>query len=288
MKNPAGSFTFIETNGIRLHARVAGPEDGPLVVLLHGFPEFWYGWKNQIGPLAEAGFRVVAPDQRGYNLSDKPRGIDAYRIDRVAADIAGLIEALGRERAFVVGHDWGGVAAWTAATLYPGRVEKLVVLNAPYPSVGVRTIARDPTQLLRSLYLFFFQLPGLPEMMLRNNDWGLLVDGMRRSSRRGTFSDADFEAYRQAWWRKGAMTAMLNWYRAFVRRPAPVIPWKPRVRPPTLILWGKNDFALSPVNAKLSLELCENGRLEWIDAGHWVQHEETKWVNEAIIDFLTD
>lgn len=276
--------TYIETNGIRLHVLLAGPPDGRLILLLHGFPEFWYGWRRQIGPLAEAGFRVAAPDLRGYNRSDKPQGVGAYRIDKIAADIAGLVQALGRKSAILVGHDWGGIAAWTTAALYPERVEKLVALNALYPTVGFRTTLRDPSQFLRSSYIYFFQMPEIAEAVLRNNDWGSLAETLRRSSRPGTFSDVDLEAYRAAWWQPGAMTGMLNWYRAFLQRKAP-IPWKPRIQPSTLILWGKHDAALSRVNAELSLDLCADGRLEYANASHWVQHEAAEWVNDRLIEF---
>src|SRR5574338_156980 len=111
--------SYIHTNGIRLHAVQAGPQDGPLLILLHGFPEFWYSWRKQIGPLAEAGFRVLAPDMRGYNLSDKPKGLDAYRLDVLAGDVVGLMDALGRSKAAVVGHDWGGLVAWGVAAYHP-------------------------------------------------------------------------------------------------------------------------------------------------------------------------
>lgn len=278
--------TYLETNSLRLHAVQAGPEDGPLVILLHGFPEFWYGWVKQIEPLALAGFRVLAVDQRGYNLSDKPQGLDAYRLDQPARDVIGLIDLLERETAFLVGHDWGGVVAWVVAALFPERVAKMAVLNAPYPTTGFRAIFRDPTQLLRSAYIIFFQLPGLPEAILRKDDWDLLVRGMRNTSRPGTFSEEDFEQYRQAWWRKDAMTSMLNWYRAFLRRPAQ-LPWKPRISVPTLVLWGARDIALSRATARLSLELLEEGQLEFFEnATHWLQHERASSVNALLIDFL--
>ena len=121
----------IKTNGITLHAVEAGPKDGPLVILLHGFPEFWYGWKAQIGPLVEAGYHILAPDQRGYNLSDKPHGVEAYNLDQIAADTVGLIDAMGHEQAFVVGHDWGSSATWWTAIMYPERIKKIVTMNAP-------------------------------------------------------------------------------------------------------------------------------------------------------------
>jgi epoxide hydrolase 4 len=180
---------WIVTNGVRLNV----VEDGPLVILLHGFPEYWYGWRNQIPALGEAGFHVVAPDQRGYHLSDKPLALSAYRLDVLARDVTGLMDALGAQKAILVGHDWGGLVAWAVAALYPERVEKLAVLNAPYPLAPARTVFRHPEQLLRSVYLYFFQLPYLPEAVLRKNDWELVVEGMRKSSRPGAFTAEDYE-----------------------------------------------------------------------------------------------
>lgn len=213
MRLPIGE-TSLETNTVCLHVVHAGPEDGPLVILLHGFPEFWYGMRNQVEALASAGYQVWAPDQRGYNMSDRPRDVPAYHLEETTKDIAGLIEASGRRKACVVGHDWGGIVAWWLALRYPERLERLVVLNAPHPAVVLPAVLRDPSQVVRSLYALFFQIPGLPEAILRSGDWELVEKSMRATSRPGTFSDADFEQYRRAWWRPGAFTAMLNWYRA--------------------------------------------------------------------------
>ncbi len=278
--------SFVETDGIRLHIVEAGPDNGRLVILLHGFPEFWYGWRYQIPALAAAGFHVVAPDQRGYNLSDKPQDLSAYRLDVLARDITSLMGALGQEKASLVGHDWGGLVAWAVAVLYPKRVEKLAVLNAPYPLAPVWTIFRHPEQLLRSVYIYFFQLPLIPEAVLRKDDWEWLVVGMHSTSRPGAFTAEDIEYYRQAWWKKGAMTSMIHWYRALVRRPAR-LPLKPRLSMPVLILWGAQDFALGRELAEASIELCDHGKLVFFEqASHWVQHEEVEGVNRWLMDFL--
>lgn len=276
----------IDLDGIRLHYVESGPPDGQLLVLLHGFPEFWYGWRRQIAPLAQAGFRVVAPDQRGYNLSDKPPDLEAYRLEECARDAANLVKALGRERAAVVGHDWGGLVAWQLGITRPDLVEKLVILNAPHPRVVQRTIPLDPPQWLHSSYVLFFQLTGLAEAILRANDWQLLVEAMRKTSRPGTFRDEDIEQYRRAWWRKGAMTAMLNWYRANFRLP-PSIPGDARVAAPVLMLWGAKDTALGRELAQPSISFCERGELVFFEgATHWLQHEEAGEVNRRLIEFL--
>jgi epoxide hydrolase 4 len=277
---------FMLTNGLRLHTVQAGPQEGPLVILLHGFPEFWYGWRAQIGPLAAAGFRVLVPDQRGYNLSDKPGYLTAYRVDVLARDVIGLIQAAGREKATLVGHDWGGVVAWWLAIHHPQYLERLVILNAPHPSVMAHTLLTSPNQVFRSLYALFFQIPRLPEALLRNNDWELQVRALRNTSRPGTFTPADVEQYRRAWWRKGAITSMLNWYRANFRY-KPDLPAHPYVQTPTLILWGARDFALSEQLVKPSADYCLQKRLVVFEgATHWVQHEEAQRVNQLMLGFM--
>jgi epoxide hydrolase 4 len=277
---------FVETNGIRLHLAEAGPADGPLVLLLHGFPEFWYGWHRQIPALARAGYRVWAPDQRGYNLSDKPSGRGAYAVDHLVEDAVGLIEAAGRERAFVVGHDWGGAVAWRLAERFPERVERLAILNCPHPRVMMRRLRRDASQLVRSSYIFFFQLPWLPEIASRAGNWALPSRALRTTSRRGTFEEQDLERYREAWSRPGAFTAMLHWYRALWRAPAQARR-RPGVSVPTLILWGAGDRFLRPEMARESLGYCADGRLEWLEeATHWLQHEEPGRVNRLLLDFF--
>src|SRR4029079_19507678 len=151
---------YADVGGQRLHYVEAG--DGPLLLLLHGYPEFWFGWRLQIQPLAAAGFRVVAPDTRGYNLSSKPEGFEAYGVDLLAADIAGLVSELGAESARLVGHDWGGTIAWTTAMNHPEAVDRLVILNAAHPR-RLQEGLRNPNQLRKSWYFFFFAVPGLPE-----------------------------------------------------------------------------------------------------------------------------
>jgi len=275
---------FIQTNDITLHTVMAGPADGPLVLLLHGFPEFWYGWRNQIPALAAAGFRVWAPDQRGYNLSDKPRGVAAYGLGQLTADVLGLIDAAGHERVYLAGHDWGAMVAWGVALLAPERLHHLAILNVPHPVVARRHLTTDPRQMARSTYAMFFQLPWLPEAMVRAFDWRLMARTLRQTSLPGAFSDDDLAIYRRAWAQPGAMTAMLNWYRAAARPPDREWP-SPRVYAPTTIIWGKQDFALRRVMAEESAALCEQGELIWLpDNTHWIQHEAAETVNRILID----
>lgn len=282
---------FIETNGVRLHVVLAGPADGPLLILLHGFPEFWYGWRRQIEPLAQAGFRVVVPDQRGYNLSEKPDGVNAYAIDVLARDVTGLIEALGRQQACLAGHDWGAAVAWHTAARYPERVQKLVILNVPHPAVMIDTLRRSPRQLLKSWYIFFFQLRGLAEWMLGRGDYSGLVNMLKASAKEDTFSTDDLESYRAAYRQPGALTGMLNWYRAMFqaglrnqRNPEPLTPRNIKV--PTLVLWGVRDIALSKELAQPSVNQCQQGQLVFFEnATHWLQHDEPEAVSEAIRSF---
>jgi len=278
---------FLPTNGIRLHVVQSGSRYGELVILLHGFPEFWYGWRKQIRPLANAGLRVWIPDQRGYNLSDKPKGLAAYKLDELAKDVVGLIDAAGVDKCCLAGHDWGAAVAWWVGLHYPERLHKLAILNVPHPAVMMQTLSNSISQLKKSWYIFFFQIPFLPEAILRNNDWELVVKMMKTGSKSGSFSTADFEQYRHAWWRKNAMTSMLNWYRAVLQK-SPDLKANQRIQVPTLILWGANDIALGREMARSSLELCDQGKLVFFEqSSHWVQHDESEAVNKYLLDFFS-
>jgi len=278
--------SYIKTNGVQLHIVQAGPQSGVPVLLLHGFPEFWYGWRKQIPALAQAGCRVIVPDQRGYNLSDKPKGIQSYRTDVLVEDIRGLIEALDYEKVNLVGHDWGALVAWMLAIRYPEKLHRLGILNVPHPAVMRRFLLRDFEQMRRSLYAYFFQIPWLPETILKMDDWSTLAKSICNSARNNAFTEKDIEKYEEAWSQPGAMTAMLNWYRAaFWYRPQLTDEMRVRVR--TLILWGVNDNALSRRMARPSLDYCEDGNLIYFpEATHWVQHEEADEVNRHLLQLV--
>lgn len=277
----------ILTNGVRLHAVEAGPPDGPLLILLHGFPEFWYGWREQIDAFAGAGFRVLAPDQRGYNLSDKPRKVASYAIGHLALDVVGLIDEAGCDKACLAGHDWGGAVAWWTAMLHPQRVERLAVLNVPHPGVMRRHLFRNPKQRRRSWYFFYYQLPWLPERSFGAHRFALGAKALQATSRPGTFSDEDVDRYREAWSQPGAVRAMIHWYRAALRV-RPQRPMSFRVTVPTLLLWGASDRFLGREMAQPSLDLCDDGRLVFFEeATHWIQHEEPERVNAMLADFFS-
>jgi pimeloyl-ACP methyl ester carboxylesterase len=277
---------YADLGDVRLHYVEAG--QGPLVLLLHGFPQFWYQWRHQIPALVEAGFRVVAPDMRGYNLSDKPPGVRAYRVELLARDVERLILACGERRATVIGHDWGAIAAWVAAMHHPGRVERLVILNVPHPARSLDGLL-SPGQLLRSSYVFFFQIPRLPEEFIRAGDFALLRSALRRDPvRPGTFAGEDIERYVRALARPGVLTAALNYYRALLRNPGETRALLNRIEAPVLVIWGERDRFLSR-------RLAEPPRL-WVpnllrverlqDASHWVAEDRPQEVNTLLLDFL--
>jgi epoxide hydrolase 4 len=278
--------TTITTNGVNLHVVQAGPKDGTPVILLHGFPEFWYGWRKQIEHLAARGYRVWAPDQRGYNLSEKPAGVEAYRLDTLGNDVVGLIDAMGVQKVYLVGHDWGAAVAWWVAINHPLRIKKLGILNVPHLSVMRKALATSMEQRLKSWYIGFFQLPLLPEAAMLAGGANLADVLFKRTANPGSFSNAEIAEYKRAWKQDGALTGMLNWYRALVRKP-PTPPADVRVHVPTLIIWGANDVALTQEMAEASLKYCDDGRLVMLEnATHWVQHDEPARVNELLTEFL--
>ena len=272
-------------HGIGLSVLEAGPADGRPVILLHGFPEFSGAWQAYFEPLAAAGLRVVAPDQRGYGWSDKPAGVKAYGLDVLAADIAGLAAALGFKTIALVGHDWGGIVAWWIAATMPELVERLVVLNAPHVPVTARFLRHHPGQAVRSWYVGAFQVPGLPERLLARNDFAVLRRSMTQSARPGTFSPEVLASFAAAWAQDGALTGMVNWYRALVRDP-PRTPSR-RISCPCRILWGRRDPFLDHRLAPASLALCDRGDIVWFEeAGHWLHHEVPQDICAALVRFL--
>lgn len=274
----------IRTRGLSFHIVEAGVVDGPVLLLLHGFPEFWYAWRGFIDALVALGYRVVVPDQRGYNLSDRPRGARKYVGAHIAGDCIDLLDALGAERATLVGHDWGGHVAWLVAEWYPERVRQLVVLNAAHPAVMIRNVFTNPRQLLKSWYGIFLQLPFIPELVLRARNFALLRRSLRLADG-STMDAAETSHYIAAWSRPGALTGMINWYRGLLRdisfRPLP------RITVQMLLLWGERDQFLTPVLAGESIALCDRGEVVTLPLGtHWLHHDATDEVIRRISAFL--
>jgi pimeloyl-ACP methyl ester carboxylesterase len=275
--------SYRDVNDVQLHVVTVGDTEAPLVVLLHGHPDFWYGWRDQIGPLVKAGFRVVVPDQRGCNLSDAPDGIDSYRLSKLSADIAELIHSEGRNSAHVVGHDFGGFVAWHLALRQPSLVDRLAILNVPHPTVYRDTLRSSPRQIARSWYVWFYQLPKIPEWMLRRNDMDNMVASLEVTSNPGTFDEEAIECYRAAWQHTG-IRPRIHWYRGFRRSERPP---RDTVHQPTLICWGEDDIALLPSMARQSIDYCQDGELRTFpDASHWVHHERAD-VTDALLQHLS-
>jgi len=279
----------LHINGIALYVVLAGPANGKPLVFLHGFPEFWFAWRRQIDHFASSGYRVIIPDQRGYNLSDKPAGVASYAIDLLAKDVVGVLDAVTGSKAFVVGHDWGAAVAWYLAARYPDKIHRTAMLSVPHPRVFIKNVIMNPAQLRKSWYMFLFQLPWLPEFVVRRRDWALLVRALRDTSSSGVFSDSDLAQYKESWAKKGALTAMLNSYRAALLRPSKLVldTDDSRVKVPALLIWGKNDqFAVESM-ARESLQYCDDGRLEvFATASHWVQHEQPAQLNNLLSEFF--
>jgi pimeloyl-ACP methyl ester carboxylesterase len=277
---------YADLGDVRLHLVEAG--SGPLVLLLHGFPEFWYSWRFQIPALAAAGYRVLAPDMRGYNLSDKPRGLKAYAPAVLARDVARLIQACGAERATVIGHDWGGGVAWQFAMQQPDRLDRLVILNAAHPMRMLRAL-RTGRQLARSWYFFYFQLPWLPEAGIRAARSAALRRVFRTEPvRRDAFTEEDIDRYVEAMAQPGALTASINYYRAMMRRnPRRALAQMHRVDAPVLIIWGERDRYQGRELAEPDPAWVSHARVARLpDASHWVQTDRPEQVNALLLEFL--
>ena len=274
---------------LSLHYVEAGHSNtGRPVVLLHGFPEFWYAWRHQLPALAAAGFRALAPDLRGYNLSPKPARVRDYRIELLAGDVAALIERHCAGRAHLVGHDWGGVIAWHLAMHRPDLIDRLVILNAPHPAAYLREIRR-PSQLVRSWYIGFFQTPWLPERTIAANDFASLRRLFRADpGRSGAFTEDDVARYVRAFKEPGALTGAINYYRAALREgPGRLARSTRAIANPTLLIWGERDRYLVPELTRGLEDWVPDLRVERLPgATHWVQHDEPERVNELLLQFL--
>ena len=280
-------------NGIRFHAVAAGPAEGPLVLLLHGFPELGRSWRHQLPALAAAGYRAVAPDLRGYGETGLA---GPYDVATLTDDVAGLVRALGHERATLVGHDWGGAVAWAVAARRPELVERLVAVNSPPATALFEAMRRSWSQLRKSWYILFFQLPWLPERRMAANGAAVVARALVGGSyRRGVWPQDELDAYRAAFARPGRAKAAIGWYRAAFRqalRPRRRRGRTRRVSAPTLILWGARDRFLDRALVEPSVlrrALAEGNVPKVVlveDAGHFLQNEAPERVNDELVRWL--
>jgi epoxide hydrolase 4 len=275
---------FVDAAGVRLHVATCGT--GQPVLLLHGFPEFWYSWRRQLPVLADAGLQAVAPDMRGYNLSDRPKGRRAYTISALVADVAALARRYGAPVS-VVGHDWGGVVAWAFAGRHPELLQRLVIINAPHPDLYLRSLRRPP-QMLMSWYVGVFQIPLLPELALRARDHALVRRMFRAAAARPhAFSEEEIDTYVRAIARPGALTAALNYYRAARIESELEQARRARVEAETMVIWGEKDTALDVVQLDGLERVAPRLRVHRLpDVGHWVQSEAPETVNRLLVEFL--
>ena len=280
------SFDYAQIGGVKIHYATAG-SGAKLVVLLHGFPEFWYSWRHQIVALSDE-YTIVAPDMRGYNLSDKPEKIADYDVDNLVDDVIGLIRHFGRENAAVVGHDWGAGVAWQIAAKHPENLWKLVCMQVPPFSVWRRN--QTLKQFLASWYMFFLQIPILPEFIFKLNDYAFLSDALKGSTaERGIFTDEILAEYKKAWSEPFALTSMVNYYRANVfklffagsKNPA-------KIKVPTLFIYGEKDKAVLPETVEgVSEEIAaEYEEIRIPEAAHWIQQEAKDTVTQILREFL--
>lgn len=274
---------FIRTNGIRLHYVTQG--QGPLLLFLHGFPEFWYTWRHQIPVFAEL-FKVVAVDLRGYNDSDKPSAVSDYAMPELVKDISALITGLGYDRCHLVGHDWGGGIAWSVAQAHPEQVEKLVILNCPHPQRFIAGFT-TPMQWWRSAYIGFFQLPWLPELVLAANNYQFIDKAFDHMAvNRSAITPGDVQAFKTAIARPGALQAGLNYYRNLLSPTVLQAEWSV-LEVPTLMIWGEDDPAFETSLAEGTEDYVRDFHLRYINqCGHWVPQEYPDLVNQYLAEFF--
>ncbi|MCA1624628.1 MAG: alpha/beta hydrolase [Acidobacteria bacterium] len=281
-------FDYAQIGGVKLHYAAAG--DGErLVILLHGFPEFWYSWRHQLVALSDE-YTVIAPDMRGYNLSDKPINIADYDINKLVDDITGLINYFRRENAAIVGHDWGAAVAWAIAQNHPEYVWKLAALQVPPISVWRKN--QSFKQFLASWYMFFLQIPKLPEWLMTRSNFAMLENALKNTTaEKDVFKPEDIERYKESWSEPFALTAMINYYRANVfTRLFSKSESQEKIRVPTLFIYGEKDHAILPETVKGVGEAVDAPfeQFHIPDAGHWVQQEASETVTEILRDFLAE
>ncbi|MGH7785700.1 MAG: alpha/beta fold hydrolase [Candidatus Binatia bacterium] len=288
---PGIAHQYVQANGLRFHVATCG-EGERLALCLHGFPENWYSWREQMPLLARLGYRVWAPDLRGYGDTERPLGIGAYSIEKLMADIGGLIDAAGARSTLLIAHDWGGVIAWYFAMRRIRPLERLVVMNLPHPG-AMAPVMRTWKQLRRSWYALFFQIPRLPEAVMRARDYRAIREAFRSSAvDQSRFPDAVMQVYRDSAAQPGGLTAMVNYYRALVRGGGAARQAKlgyPPIDTPTLMIWGEEDIALCKETTYGTERWVPNLTLRYLPGvSHWVQQEAPETVNAMLEAWLCD
>jgi pimeloyl-ACP methyl ester carboxylesterase len=282
--------------GVTLNVAVSGPEDAPAVILLHGFPESHRTWR-EVAPRLDGEFRLIMPDQRGFAGSERPEGVDAYRSDTLVDDVFALADAHGLERFALVGHDWGGAIAWSAALRGDPRLERLAIVNAPHPVIFQKTLIADADQRAASQYITAFRTPGFEKGIEAMGFEAFFDMAFGSHADLSRMPEGERQQYLAEWRQPGAMTAMLNWYRASpvvvpppgINVPLPdfVLGAFPKVRVPTLVIWGMLDGALLPIQLEGLDRLVEDLRIVRIpDAGHFAPWERPEPVADALRGFL--
>lgn len=274
----------VDAGEVTLHVVLAGPEDGPPILLMHGFPELWFSWHAVIPPLVRAGYRVIAPDLRGYNRSDKPPGRDEYSGDHFARDALGLLDALGIARAFVAGHDVGAGVAWALVFQHPERVRRAVILSSPHPFAWERADPNDDAASI-SWFRTFFQLPFVPELASRSGGWWLLTRNLQQTSRPGVFEGETLAVFQSAWARDNAISTMINVYRSGFRSRG--LPEDGRPPVPVLFVYGGRDAFMPRRASEITAEILgDDAAVELPDASHWLLLEEPERVAALMNDFF--
>ncbi len=287
---------YAEVNGVKLHYVCNG--SGKLMLFLHGFPEFWYEWKNQLAEFGQDHF-AVAPDMRGYNLSDKPQSLADYQVDVLVDDVKALADHLGYEKLTLIAHDWGGAIAWVFALKYPTYLDKLVIINAPHPIVFQRELIENPAQQEASQYMLVFRSEQAEGILSSENYAPLVQNTLSEGLEKGFFTEEDKQAYLAAWSQPGALTGGLNYYRAAEIGPPTNEEDKSRltafsanfpdpiIQIPTLVIWGEKDPYLLLGNLEGLSDYVPNLTIKRIEDGsHWVVHEQPKLVNQYIREFI--
>jgi epoxide hydrolase 4 len=272
----------VEINGITLNVAIAGPKSGEPVILLHGYPDAHFGWRDQIVALASRGFRVIAPDQRGYNLSEKPKGVENYMQEVLVSDIIALADNYGFETFNLAGHDFGGIVSWNLADTHAVRLKKMVIFNSPHPAVNQKFQEENEKQKKKSWYAYFFKLPLIPELVMKAGNWKFGERAMEES-----YTENEINEYKRAWSQKGANRATINWYRGLFKqdldRRFDIIDV------PTLIVWGKADPHIMWEQAEPSAAMTSEGRVVYIEnATHWVMRDASEQTSQILIDFFTE